>query len=143
LFSASSAAAVPSASSTGGAQGIWVAPTASDVAITGKTTRLRLRVPYMVNATAPGITLTWGLYVVSALAGGVGSITVTLGAVVTGSTAAAVTPSASGPGSTTGSSFDMSLITPGSAYVIGVVGSGTQAANSVVASQPILEMRHT
>lgn len=130
---------------TGGsltAMGMWSPPAAADIAVTSKTTRLRLRVPYATNATAPAITFTWGLYPVTT-GGGAGLLTLTLGTVVAGSTASVASPSANTGGVATGSSFDSSVLTAGNLYVLGVVGSGTQAANSNVGCQFNLEMRHT
>lgn len=125
------------------AQGVWVPPSSGDIAVAGKTTRMRLRVSWLTNATAPGITITWGLYPVTGLAGGAGLISVTMGTVIAGSTAAAVTPAVTTAGVSTGASFDFSAITGGTAYILGVAGSGSQAANSLVAANAILEMRHT
>lgn len=123
--------------------GLWLVPTASDVAVAGKTTRLRVRVSYATNATGPGITLTWGLYPVTGLAGGVGAIVATLGTVAAGSTAAAASPVANTSGEVKSGSFDLSGLIAGGGYVIGVVGSGAQAGNSLLACTAYLEMRHT
>lgn len=122
------------------AQGIWVPPSAGDIAVVSKTTRMRLRVPFGVNGVAPGITITWGLYPVTM--SGSGAMILTLGTVVAGSTAVATTPALGTAAAPASAGFDFSVLVAG-AYIFGVTGSGTQAANSVVSSQPILEMRHT
>jgi hypothetical protein len=62
--------------------------TAADYAITGRTTKLRLRATVLNNATAPGRTATVGLYPVTAVGGGTDAASVTLGTVVSGSTIA-------------------------------------------------------
>lgn len=123
-------------------KGLWV-PQSTDLAVTGKTTRLRLRVAWSTNTVAPAITLTWGLYPISAVGGAAGSLSYTLGTVVAGSTVAVATPIASTANVGTSAGFDVSAVTSGNPYIIGVVGSGSQAANSQVGCQPILEMRHT
>ncbi len=60
--------------------------TAADYAITGRTTKLRLRATVMNNAAAPGRTATVGLYPVTAVGGSADKMSLTLGTVVTGST---------------------------------------------------------
>lgn len=123
--------------------GLWVPITAGDVAVAGKTTRLRSRVSWATNAGAAGITLTWGLYLVNVLGGTAqNGVNLTLGSVIAGSTAAVASPSIDTVGSVTGSSFDLSTLV-GSQYVPGVVGSGSQGANSSVSFQYELQMRHT
>lgn len=124
--------------------GLWVPPTASDIAVTSKTTRLRVRVSYATNATAPGITLTWGLYPITVLAGGINNITPTLGTVISGSTAAVASPAANTPAEAKSGSFDLSAVTGGlGGFAMGVVGSGAQAGNSNLACTAYLEMRHS
>lgn len=140
-----SAIATGSGVGAGGITALWVPPSAGDVAVAGKTTRLRLRIPWAVNATNAGINVTWGLYPISSLAGGVGVITPTLGTVIAGSTANAPTLTAGTAGVATGASFDLSAVTGSAtgAYCIGVTGSGAMAANSMIPCELILEMRHT
>lgn len=125
-------------------QGLWVPPTAGDVAVAGKTTRLRLQVPWIVNSTVPGINVTWGLYPITGTSGGSSAIIVTMGTVIAGSTAAQASAGfAAGQGFATSTSFDFSAVTGAVAYIIGVTGSGSQAAASVINCEPILQMRHT
>jgi hypothetical protein len=67
----------------------------ADYAVAGKTTKYRLRAMLGTNATAPTSTFTFGLYPVTAIAGGAGVVVFTLGAVTSGSTVAFVAPGAS------------------------------------------------
>lgn len=111
----------------------------ADYAISGKTTKLRVRAGMSTNATSPAITVTAGLYPISTPGGGAGVGGFTIGTVVTGSTVArALTASNSLDGSNSGD------FTPPSAgwYALGVVGSGTQAANSWIGVNLQLQVRH-
>jgi hypothetical protein len=130
------------AGATSSAEGLWVPPVAGDVAVAGKTTRLRLRVGYVTNATAPGVAITWGLYPVTT-GGATPNIAYTLGTVISGSTAVATAPGGSGAGEAKSAGFDLSALAAGAGYIIGFTGSGTQNASSVVHSRVYLEMRHT
>lgn len=94
----------------------------------GTLPKLRLRAQVAANATAPGITFTFGLYPVT-VAGGADVLTATLGAVVASSTVAIASPSASTV--TQGVNSDFTFPTDG-AYALGVVTSGTLANNSAV-----------
>lgn len=131
-----------SSGGTGTAPPLWY-PQSADLAVAGKTTRFRVVVGYAVNATAPGVTFTWGLYPVTAVAGGASVVSYTLGTVVVGSTVLVVTPGASGGTRSVSSGFDMSALTNGTLYVPGVVVSATTNANSHVHFNFSLEMRHT
>ena len=62
--------------------------TGADYAITGRTTKLRLRATVINNTAAPGRTATVGLYPVTAVGGAGDRASVTLGTVVSGSTVA-------------------------------------------------------
>lgn len=133
--------AVLSGTGANGVAAVWAPPAAADVAVAGKTTRLRIRIAYLVNSTSAAVTATWGLYPITGSSGGVSTISPTLGTVVAGSTAAAALAGANGVA--TGSSFDFSAVTSGGAYCIGVTGSGSMAASAEVSCQLVLEMRHT
>lgn len=133
---------VASGSTAGSVGGLWHPSVLADEAVPGRTTRLRTRVCYAVNATAPGITLTWGLYPVASLAGGSGVIGSTLSTVVTGSTAAVASPSGGSTDKIVSASFDLSTLAS-QLHVPGITGSGSEAAASVVAFQFFIEMRHT
>ena len=115
-----------------------IAITPADYAVTSLNTRFRIVVTTVTNATAPGVTFTYGLYPVSASAGGASLLNVTLGTVVAGSTVARATPSASTQN--IDASADFALSSTG-VYALGFVTSGaTSAANSVVAIYARLEV---
>lgn len=124
-------------------RGLWI-PDSADIAVAGKTTRLRVRSLIIPNTINPSITITWGLYPITAISGATSAGEgLTLGTVIAGSTAA-LAPTASTPADVKGSSFDISAVTGGlGGYVLGLVGSGAQNANSNVACTTYLEMRHT
>jgi len=110
-----------------------------DFDVPSKTTKLRLTAHYYANATAPAITMTAGLYPISSMGGGADLVAITLGTVVSGSTAAITTPSASAM--TTQDSGDFDLPTDGH-YVLGCVLSGAPAANSKGILKVKLDMHH-
>jgi hypothetical protein len=110
----------------------------ADYAISGRTAKLRLRAQAYTNATAPTISYTVGLFPATAVAGGAGSLNTTLGTVVTGSTVAFTTPSASSMNQ--GNSGDFSLPADGH-YALGVTLSGTSAANNVTIIAVQLQLR--
>ncbi|MGH2964391.1 MAG: hypothetical protein ACRDMH_03285 [Solirubrobacterales bacterium] len=100
----------------------------SDHAVNGLTTKLLVRVEVAVNATAPAINYTAGLYPLT-VAGGSGILNFTAGTVVTGSTAAVNAPGASGTSVNNSGDFD---VPSAGQYGIAVVTSGAMAANSAV-----------
>lgn len=110
----------------------------ADYLETGGTLKLRLRAQLLCNATAPAITVTFGLYPITAAAGGSGVLSETIGTVVSGSTVAFATPSASSANQ--GNSGDFTAPADGY-YAIGVVGSGTQASNSYLGLAAQLQVR--
>jgi hypothetical protein len=99
----------------------------ADYEVGDKTQKLCIRVQLGTNATAPGITYTFGLYPVSAMGGATSTVTMTLGMVVSGSTVAFASPSSSAL--TRKSSGDFTIPSDG-AYVLGFVASGSPAANA-------------
>lgn len=103
-----------------------------------RTPRLRIAVSLMVNTTAPAITYTYGLYPVTAISGVASQPTITLGAVVAGSTAAIASPSASSSNHVEGSEF--TFPTTGY-YALGCLLSGTETANSFLAHNVVLQFR--
>lgn len=111
---------------------------ASDFAVAGKTTKLRLVVVTMTNGTAPANTLTFGLHPVTS-AGAAGLQTLTLGAAVAGSAIAVANPAANICVPTFGPEF---ALPADAAYILGLVSSGGGAANSVRGSHVQLQMRH-
>jgi hypothetical protein len=114
------------ASATGSGSGVvYIDP--ADIAYGALTTKYRVQASCLTNATAPAITFTVGLYPVSAVAGGAGAVSITLGTVATGSTVVFTTPSSSTRSN--GNSGDFAAPAAGY-YALGVVASGSQAANS-------------
>jgi hypothetical protein len=106
-------------------------------AVNERTVKLNLQATCVTNAVAPAVTFTVGLYPVSGSAGAEKKVELTLGSVVSGSTAAFTTPAkevqveqASG------------LFTCPSAglYAVAVVVSGSAAAKSAVAVRANLQM---
>lgn len=105
----------------------------------GVTPKLRIRVIVSTNATAPTSTFTFGLYPVTASAGGAAAVSVTLGAVVAGSTAVVAAPAASTPGVTAESGeFDCPAA---GAYALGVALAPSMVASSAVAARVALLSR--
>lgn len=87
----------------------------------------RVKAIVATNATAPAITFTVGLYPVTASGGGSNTNTMTFGTVVSGSTVAFTTPSASTLNQGTSGEF----VAPSAGfYALGVVLSGTSATSS-------------
>lgn len=82
--------------------------------------------------------LSLGVYPITAAAGGSGVLSETIGTVVSGSTVAFTTPSASSQNQ--GNSGDFTVPADGY-YAIGVVGSGTQASNSYLGLTAQLQTR--
>lgn len=110
----------------------------ADLALAGRAMKMRLKAGCLVNATAPGITLTVGLYPVGTPVGGVNVFDPAIGTVVTGSTVAFTTPAASSKAAEVSSgTFDMPA---DGYYVVGVVASGAMATNSVVMIPYCLEI---
>lgn len=117
----------------------WTVPIyAADYAVAGKTAKLRIRTHIFCNATAPAINFTVGLYPLT-VAGGADALVITLGTVVTGSTAVLTTPSASTITPAVGS--DISLPTDG-VYGLAVVTSGTLANNASAMLAAQLQIRN-
>lgn len=103
-----------------------------------RAAKLSLTVGLLVNGTGPGTTLTFGLYPIVGLAGGASVVTATLGAVIAGSTVAFASPAANG--GYHGETVDFTF--PAAAYYgLGVVNSGTTAANSALTWTAALDFR--
>jgi hypothetical protein len=111
----------------------------ADYAISGRTTKLRVRAQVLVNATAPAITFTFGLYPVT-VGGGPAVVAFTAGTVVSGSTTAIASPGASAGSQANSGDFTI----PSDGYhALCVALSGDPAANfrGLVSAQ--LQVRHT
>jgi hypothetical protein len=113
---------------------------AADYAVSGKTTKLRLRVAVQTNNVAPAATFTFGLYPITG-AGGASSAgnSTTLGTVVTGSTKAITTPAASSLVVDVTADFD--LPTDGW-YGVGIVQSAVIATGASVIVTAHLDLHH-
>jgi hypothetical protein len=115
---------------------LWFA--AADHAISGLTTKLFLRAQVETNATAPGITFTFGLYPMT-LSGGNNIIIHTLGTLVPGSSVAIASPGVNG--TTQASSGDFAI--PSDAkYCLAVESSAVMPTNSVVSCHAQLYVRN-
>lgn len=110
----------------------------ADYAVSGLTTRLRIRAAVVVDDTAPAITFTVGLYPITSV-GAANSIRTTLGVVVTGSQAAVVSPPANQTTQAVSSDF-----TPPAAgiYSVGVLPSGSPAGSSGGLLYAALQVHH-
>ena len=97
----------------------------ADYEVIGKTQKLRMRAQ-VVTTVAPAVTLTFGLYPVTATSSG----QFTIGTVTSGSTIAFATPSANTLNQ--GNSGDFTIPSDGY-YVIGVANSGKTAGAGVTA----------
>lgn len=108
--------------------------------VSPKTGKLNLETLIIIDATAPGtVTFTTGMYPITAIPGGAGvDPEVTLGTVVSGSTAAAVNPG--GGGVTRVLSGDFNMPSAG-LYGLGVVLSANTAVNSIQVVTGKLMMR--
>lgn len=113
---------------------------AANWSLTGLTTKMRTTASIGSNASAQGINFTFGLYPITAIAGGAAAVTFTLGAVTAGSTVAINAPAASAI--TTGASADFTIPADGN-YVLGFATSGAAGANSAAAIAQRLELRWT
>lgn len=112
----------------------------ADYAITGRTTNMRVRTVLHVNSVAPAVTITFGLYPITAAGGAAGNNQLTLGAVVSGSTAVFTTPSAST--SNQAVSTDFALPANGH-YALGVAVSAAGAANCRMIASLQLQLHYT
>lgn len=114
----------------------------ADFAVSGKTTVLRLRQTIITNATAPAVTFTAGLYPIATWGGaaGVEPTIATIGAVVSGSTAAIASPAASAA-ATPVVSTEFTFPAAGW-YALGVAQSGSPAGANTL-GQIQLQLKHS
>lgn len=111
---------------------------ASDYAVDGKLTKLRIAVMTYCNGTAPANTWTHTLYPIGP-GGGAGALGLNFGAAVAGSAVAVVNPLANVETITYGTEFDFPA---DRGYGLGFVSSGVGAANSVREAFIFLQVRH-
>jgi hypothetical protein len=125
------------ATATGGTVPLYYIDDA-DYTVSGKTTVMRVKAAAMTNGASPAVTFTFGLYPVTSGGGGAGSLTYTVGTVVASSTVA-LTPTGTTQAQGTG---EFSVPADGY-YALGVVVSGTAAANSYTDMTAVLQVKHT
>lgn len=108
----------------------------ADYAIAGYTTKLRIRILATVNATAPAVNFTMGLYPVT-LSGGAANLIYTVGTAV-------ISGILSGPGASAVTTGVVSEVTMPAAQLLvpAVVVSGTTAANSQCSLSWQAQYRH-
>ena len=111
----------------------------ADFVVAGLTTQFRLRVLTGINATAPGVDLTFGLYPVTGFSGGSGVVGPDFGSVLAGSTVTRSAPSALA--SLVDASADFTIATPGG-YRVLVSLSGTSIAASRVEFVAQIQVRN-
>jgi hypothetical protein len=111
----------------------------ADYAVPGLTTKYRIRASLLTNATAPAITFTFGLYPITAVAGGANKTKLTKGTVTTGSTVAFATQAKELRAQ--GVSTEFTAPAAGY-YAIGIVLSGTAAVSSHELASAHLQVRN-
>jgi hypothetical protein len=111
----------------------------ADFAVSGLTAKFRMRGIAYSNPTSAAASFTLGLYPVAGIGGSPGQMSITLGAVVAGSTVSFGLPATSTATPAVGSDF--ALPTQG-VYAFGVVVGSTTNANSLVGLYSRLEVHH-
>lgn len=136
LVDGNSSSGVTPSGGTAGLAVFYLDPTA--YAAGSRTTYYRIAASCVTNATAPAASFTVGMYPVTA-SGGANSSTVslTLGTVVTGSTASFSTP----PASSSSNQASTNFTAPAAGYyALGTTTSGSSAANSAIAISARLQV---
>lgn len=112
----------------------------ADYAVSGLTTKYRVRASLLTNANAAvAVTLTVGLYAITAVAGGADAITMTPDTVVSGSTVAFATQAQSTRGQNNSGDFTA----PAAGwYALAAVNSGTVGANAQATLAAALQVRN-
>lgn len=118
-------------------QGLYIDP--ADYAVTGKSTKLRVRAQIVTNGTDPNIDVTVGLYPVTAWGGSANLLAYSVGTVLGSVTFTNATLGVNNCYSSAGSDFD---IPSAGNFALGVVGSSSQAANSALGIMAQLQLRH-
>lgn len=132
---------VPAGSDETAPVGMWAPPsTAGDLTVTGKTATVRLRLTWASNNTALGTNITFGLYPITATAGGAGLISMTAGAALLSTTI--TSPAANSSGVATSGTLAVSSVTGGIVYRVGAVTSGAPAGASTFTAACTLELAH-
>jgi hypothetical protein len=117
----------------------WIYLDDADLAVAGKTAKLRIRAQVATNDTAPAVTFAFGLYPVTSTTCAASQIELTAGSIV-GTAATIATPAALSIVSAVSADFDVPADGP---YLIGVLTSGgATAANSSEALVAQLQARY-
>jgi hypothetical protein len=139
LISDSSSFVLPAGTSLPNGHARFLMFDPADHAVSGLTTKLRIRAGIGVNNTAPGATFTIGLYPVT-FAGADANLVPTLGTIVSGSGAALTTPAANAEVMAVSSEFD---VPAAGLYMFAVdITGGTVAAACEAALRAVLQVRH-
>lgn len=123
----------------GGVPEIWM-PQAADVAVAGKTTKLRLEFVLGVNSTAPAANFTLGLHQILTITGGSQSMTLTLAAAAVSCSINA--PVAQDAQRAVSASIDLTALEANRLFVLAVATSGGMASGSFIAATGTVQMRH-
>lgn len=138
LGTTSTGAGVEHGGATAGLGAFYLNPADfEESSVNKRTVKLNLQATVITNAVAPGVTLTVGLYPVIASAGAEAAVSLTLGSVTSGSTAAFATPAKE---TLTQSASGLFVCPSAGFYVLGVVTSGSAAAKSSVAVRAAVQM---
>ena len=138
LGAGTAGAGVEHTAATAGLSAFYLNPADyEESSVNKRTVKLVLQATCLTNAVAPAITFTIGLYPVSAAGGAEAAVLITLGAVVTGSTAAFATPAKETLIEAASSAF---VCPSAGLYALGVVVSGSAAAKSSAAIRAALQM---
>jgi hypothetical protein len=116
-------------------------PISADVAVAGRTARLRLAAILGVNTIAPGATLTVELRRITAIAGGAADMSLTVAAAAL--SVAFATPAASARSRGASSEIDLTSLAADPYLVTVSVSGGTTVVNSMTTLSVALELRHT
>lgn len=127
---------VPASGNTAGLCAVYFDP--ADFTANTRVNKLRIRASALVNNVAPAVTFTVGLYPITSPAGAAGSLSVTLGGVVAGSTVAFASPAVNSPNQLNSGDFTAPAA---GYYALGVVVSGAAAASSGVGISARVQMR--
>jgi hypothetical protein len=138
LGAASTGAGVAATGATAALSAFYLNPADyEESSVNKRTVKLNVQATFLTNAVAPAVSFTVGLYPVTGVAGAENAVSVTLGSVVSGSTAVATTPPKE-----LGQEFSSGLFTCPTAgfYALAVLVSGTAAAKSSTAVRANLQM---
>jgi hypothetical protein len=138
LGAGSTGAGVEHTGATAGLSALYLNPADyEESAVNKRTVKLNVQATVVTNAVAPGVTFTVGLYPVSAAAGGEAAVSLTLGSVVSGSTAAFTTPAKE---TLTEAGSGLFVCPSAGFFALAVVTSGSATTKSSVAIRASLQL---